>query len=58
LTAEGNNLTGFTVKCYKGENPDEYILNSSSNPEVYFVSKKDGIFGKVFRGRKDFTAGK
>jgi len=58
VAAEGNNLAGFTVKCYKGENPDDYILNSSSNPEVYFLSKKDGIFGKVFKGRKELISGK
>ena len=58
LVAEGNNLSGFTVKCYKGEGPDEYILNSSLSPEVYFVSKKDGIFEKVFKGKEYFSGGK
>ena len=58
LVAEGNNLAGFTIKCYKGEGPDEYILSSSMSPEVYFVSKKDGIFEKLFKDQKYFSGGK
>lgn len=49
MVIEGNNLLNITVKCYKGEAENEYILNSSLNPEVYFVSKSDDIFEKLFK---------
>jgi hypothetical protein len=54
LSIEGNNLINISVKCYKGENDNEYILNSSLNPEIYFTSRNDGIFGKLFRSEKYF----
>jgi hypothetical protein len=54
LTIEGNNLTNISVKCYKGDNDNEYFLNSSLNPDFYFSSKKDGIFDKVFKSEKYF----
>jgi hypothetical protein len=49
LLVEGNNLLNFSVKCYIDESTSEYILNSSLNPEVYFSSKKDGIFARLFK---------
>jgi hypothetical protein len=49
MVVEGNNLLSFSVKCYQGEGSDEYILNSSLNAEVYFTSKKNGIFEKLFK---------
>ena len=49
LLVEGNNLLTFNVKCYKESDADEYILNSSHNPDVYFTSKRNGIFEKVFK---------
>jgi hypothetical protein len=49
LMVEGNNLLSFSVKCYKGEVADEYILNSSQNPDVYFTSNSKGIFEKLFK---------
>jgi hypothetical protein len=54
LMVEGNNLLNFSVKCYEDENANEYILNSSLNPEVYFTSKKDGIFAKLFKAQSFF----
>lgn len=54
LIVEGNNLTNFTVKCYKQDNSDDYILNSSLNPDVYFTSKRDGIFEKLFKPQNYF----
>jgi hypothetical protein len=54
LLVEGNNLLNITVKCYIGEETGEYILNSSMNPEVYFVSKKDGLFEKLFKPKSYF----
>jgi len=54
MLLEGNNLLSITVKCYKGDGPDEYILNSSLNPDVYFISAKKGIFEKVFKPQNSF----
>jgi Domain of unknown function (DUF4340) len=51
---EGNNLLSITVKCFKGDGPDEFILNSSLNPDVYFATKKDGIFEKLFKPKSYF----
>jgi hypothetical protein len=58
MQIEGNNLLNITVKCYQGDNPDEYILNSTLNPDVYYSSKKDGQFAKIFKGKDDFMADK
>ena len=54
LSIEGNNLLSLSVKCYKGEHDNEFILNSNLNPEVYFSSRKDGIFDKLFKSEKYF----
>jgi hypothetical protein len=48
LVIEGNNLLNITVRCYKGEG-DNYILNSSLNPEVYFATKRNELFDKLFK---------
>jgi len=54
LQADGSNLLNFTVKCYPGDSPDEYILNSSLYPEIFFPSKKNGIFEQLFKPRSNF----
>jgi len=54
IMVEGNNLTSFTIKCFRGEANDEYILNSSLNPDVYFSSTSDGIYEKLFKSQKYF----
>jgi hypothetical protein len=54
LLIEGNNLLHISVKCYKEENFDEYILNSSLNPDVYYSSPKDGLLAKVFKPQSYF----
>lgn len=51
---EGNNLLNVSVKCYKVQNSDEYFLNSSLNPDIFFTSKKNGIFDKLFKPQKHF----
>lgn len=48
MVIEGNNLLNITIKCFK-EGDNQYILNSSLNPEVYYVSKRDGIFEELFK---------
>lgn len=54
INVEGNNLLNFTVKCFPSEESDAYILNSSLNPEVYFTSKKDGIYNQIFKPERYF----
>jgi hypothetical protein len=55
MRIEGNNLLSISVKCFKAEGDNEFILNSSLNPDVYFTSKKDGIFDRLFKNEKYFT---
>jgi hypothetical protein len=52
---EGNSLLDLSVKCYKGDNNEEYILNSNLNPDVYFVSKQNGIFNQLFKPQSYFS---
>ena len=54
MLVEGNNLINFSIKCYEGDSIDEYVLNSSLNPEVYFTSKKNGVFDRLFKPQSDF----
>jgi hypothetical protein len=54
LTIEGNNLLNITIKCFKGNGEDKYILNSSLNPDVYFTSDKNGIFNQLFKSQSYF----
>jgi len=49
MIIEGNNLLNVTIKCFKGEGPDNYILNSSQNPDIYFTCKRSGIFDQLFK---------
>ena len=55
LKIEGNNLLNISVKCYTDDASDEFILNSSLTPDVYFTSKKDGIFDKLFKTKNYFS---
>jgi hypothetical protein len=49
MLVEGNNLLNISVKCYKNEGNDEYIVNSSLNPDVYFSTKKKDIPERLFK---------
>jgi len=52
MIIEGNNLLNISVRCYR--RPDgSFILNSSLNPDIYFSSKADGIFRRIFKSKKD-----
>ncbi len=57
IVVGGNNLSDFTIKCYKDEGTNEYVLNSSLNPEVYFTSAKNGLFDKLFKPIDYFESG-
>jgi hypothetical protein len=54
MIVQGINSLSFSIKCYKGESPDEYIVNSSLQPEVYFIDRKNGIFNQLFKPRSYF----
>ena len=54
LSIEGNNLLNITISCYDGDNENEFILNSSLNPDAYFISKRDGLYDKLFKPEKYF----
>ncbi len=49
---EGNNLLNINVKCYRLQD-GTFILNSSLNPDIFFSSKADGVFSRVFKSKKD-----
>jgi Domain of unknown function (DUF4340) len=55
LKIEGNNLLNVSVKCFKSESDNEFVLNSTLNPDIYFTSKRDGIFDRLFKSEKYFT---
>jgi len=52
LLIEGNNLLNINIKCYR-QPEGNYIINSSLNPEVYFSSKPDGVFRRLFKSKKE-----
>jgi hypothetical protein len=52
---EGNNLLDLSVKCYTRDNNEEFLLNSNLNPDVYFVSKQNGIFNQLFKPQSYFN---
>lgn len=54
LKIEGNNLLNISVRCFKDSGKDEFIVNSTLNPEVYFTTSKQGIFGKIYKPRSYF----
>ncbi|MBI5008337.1 MAG: DUF4340 domain-containing protein, partial [Bacteroidia bacterium] len=52
LMIEGNNLLNINVKCYR-QKDGTFIINSSLNPGIFFSSKADGVFNRVFKSKKD-----
>lgn len=52
LIIEGNNGLQVVVKAWA--NGENYILNSSSNPNAYFSSTQNDLFGELFVGRAAF----
>lgn len=53
LTINGMNMAPIILKAYRrGEM--EFILNSSLNPDSYFISPGTGLFGTIFKSKSDF----
>jgi hypothetical protein len=57
LNIEGNNLLNISVKCFVDEENDLFVFNSSQNPDIYFTSDKNGLFGKLLKPSGYFRAG-
>ncbi|KPK86498.1 MAG: hypothetical protein AMS27_04865 [Bacteroides sp. SM23_62_1] len=53
LTIEGINMEPVVIKAYLTEE-NEFILNSSQNPEVYFSSPPTGLFESIFKSKSEF----
>jgi hypothetical protein len=49
MNIEGNNMLNISVKCYLDQEKDQYVFNSSQNPEIYFASTKSGLYDKLFK---------
>jgi hypothetical protein len=54
LLVKGINSLSFSIKCYTGVSPDVYIINSSLRPDVYFTSRKNGLFSQLFKSQSFF----
>ncbi len=54
LLVKGKNSLSFSIKCYTGVSPDLYIINSSLRPDVYFNSRKNGLFSQLFKSQSFF----
>jgi len=53
LTINGTNMAPVTIKAYrKGEN--DFVMNSSLNPNSYFTSPRAGLFGSIFKPKSQF----
>jgi hypothetical protein len=54
LQVEGNNLLNISIKCFQEDGIDDYIISSSLNPDVFFSTKKNGVFEKLFKPKNSF----
>jgi hypothetical protein len=54
MLIQGINSLSFSIKCYDGSNPDEYIFNSSFHPEAYFIDRKGILFKQLFKPQSYF----
>lgn len=53
LAINGINMAPVIIKAYrKGEN--EFVMNSSQNPNSYFTSPRTGLFGTIFKSKSQF----
>ncbi len=54
MLVQGIDSLSFSIKCYEGSSKDEYIFNSSLNPEAYFSDRKDILFKQLFKPQNYF----
>jgi hypothetical protein len=53
LTINSTNMAPVIIKAYrKGDN--EFVMNSSLNPNSYFTSPRTGLFGNIFKPKSQF----
>jgi hypothetical protein len=55
LIIQGNNLLEISVKCFQDEGEKDFILNSSLNPDVFFLMTKEELVGKLLKPQKYFV---
>lgn len=54
ITVKRIGFNDFSIKCYHGDTDDEFILNSSFNPEAFFSCKRDEVFNQIFKTKNYF----
>ena len=55
LTINGTKMVPVIIQAYRrGEN--EFILNSSQNPNSYFASPRSGLFGTIFKSKSELIS--
>jgi hypothetical protein len=54
MLVQATNSAGFSIKCYAGGSPGEYIFNSSLFPDVYFIDRKNVLFKQLFKPQSYF----
>jgi Domain of unknown function (DUF4340) len=54
ILVQGIKSVGFSIKCYDGGSPEEYVFNSSLNPGVYFLDRKNLLFNQLFKPQSYF----
>ena len=53
LTINGTNMAPVIIKAYrKGDN--DFVMNSSQNPDSFFTSTRTGLFGNIFKPKSQF----
>jgi hypothetical protein len=53
LTINGTNMAPVIIKAYRrGDN--DFVMNSSQNPDSYFTSPRSGLFGNIFKPKSQF----
>lgn len=57
ITIEGNNMASpVTVKAFPADSENQYVVNSSANPNAWFSAAKGNLTGRIFKKLPDFQA--
>ena len=55
VTVEGNNMSApVTIKAFPSDSVNQFIINSSFNPNAYFSDAKGNLTGRIFKKLPDF----
>jgi hypothetical protein len=55
VTFEGDNMTPIQIRAFR-QGGDNFLLNSSINPDSWFKSSRDGVFTQIFKRPENFLA--